>query len=72
MEILFEDFSYGLFLWQFIMVMIPVCSLIALIDVLRHRFENNDKLIWTFVSLIPFIGPILYVVIGRKQCKRLI
>ena len=42
--------------------------LIALVDILRHDFKGNDKLIWILVIIfVPFLGPILYFLIGRKQ-----
>lgn len=43
--------------------------LFTVIDILKNRFETaTDKLIWFFVIfLVPIIGPILYVTIGRKQ-----
>ena len=46
-----------------------ILFLIAVIDVLKNRFETaTDKLTWFLVVfLIPIIGPILYVSIGRKQ-----
>lgn len=43
-------------------------SLIALIDILKNKFEGNNKIIWVLVVLFfHFIGAILYFVIGRKQ-----
>lgn len=46
-----------------------ILFLIAVIDVLKNRFETaTDKLIWILVIIfVPLIGPILYVTIGRKQ-----
>jgi len=46
-----------------------ILFLFAVIDILKNRFETEtDKLIWFLVVfLIPVIGPILYVFIGRKQ-----
>ncbi|NOU62210.1 PLD nuclease N-terminal domain-containing protein [Marinifilum caeruleilacunae] len=42
--------------------------LIALIDILRCDFTNNNKLIWVLVVLLfPFFGPILYFIFGLKQ-----
>ena len=43
--------------------------LIAMIDILRSEFRGqNDKLIWVLIVLFaPFIGAILYVIIGRKN-----
>jgi len=46
-----------------------ILFLIEVIDVLKNRFETpTDKLIWILIIiLVPLIGPILYVTIGRKQ-----
>lgn len=43
--------------------------LIAAIDILRSRFVSDiEKLIWIFVVIfVPVVGPILYLLIGRKQ-----
>ena len=43
--------------------------LIAAIDILKNRFVSDiEKLIWILVViLVPLIGPILYLLIGRKQ-----
>lgn len=41
--------------------------IIALIDVLKHEFPGNDKLIWILVIIFfPLIGSILYLIIGKK------
>ncbi len=43
-------------------------TLLALIDVLRNEFTDNNKLIWILVIL--FLGPIgaiLYFIIGKQQ-----
>ena len=41
----------------------------ALIDVIRRQFPNpNDKILWILlVLLISWLGPILYLIIGRKK-----
>ncbi|WP_461640619.1 PLD nuclease N-terminal domain-containing protein [Labilibaculum euxinus] len=42
--------------------------LIALIDIVKNEFTNSNKLIWVLVILLfPFIGTILYFIIGTKQ-----
>lgn len=43
--------------------------LIALIDILRNDFKgSNDKVVWVIVVLlIPFLGSLLYFLIGRNQ-----
>ena len=58
--------------WQIIMVItlllgiIP--TLIALVDILRNKFEDNNKIVWVLVVLFfNLIGAILYFIIGRRQ-----
>ena len=42
--------------------------LIAFVDVLRSEFTGSNKIVWLIaVILVPFIGPIAYFFIGRKQ-----
>ena len=54
----------------FLLVMV-IPWLIALIDILRSDFRNNNKLIWLIaVIFVPFIGAIAYFLIGRKQKTR--
>lgn len=45
-----------------------ILFLISLIDIVKSEFIKNDKLIW-FISIIivPLLGPILYLIIGKKQ-----
>lgn len=41
---------------------------ISLIDILKSRFEGNDKIVWLLVLIFLGIpGMILYRVIGKKQ-----
>ncbi|UMB60543.1 PLD nuclease N-terminal domain-containing protein [Lutibacter sp. A80] len=50
----------------FLIGIIPM--LIALIDVLKNKFEGNNKIVWVFVILfLNIIGAILYFTIGRSQ-----
>lgn len=46
-----------------------VLFLIAAIDILKNRFASDiEKLIWILVVIfVPIIGPLLYLMIGRKQ-----
>jgi len=56
-----------------LMICLLVLFLISAIDILKNRFESDiDKLIWIMVViLVPMIGPILYLVIGRNQKLKL-
>jgi len=51
-----------------VVVMLGLLPLIALIDILRNEFTQNNKLIWTVVVIFfSLIGAILYFVMGSKQ-----
>lgn len=41
----------------------------ALVDIINSRFsDENTKIVWILiVILIPFLGTILYFVLGREQ-----
>ena len=52
----------------FIFLFILLLPIIALIDILRSNFEQNDKLIWVIIIIfIPILGSILYFLIGTKK-----
>ena len=59
--------------WQIIIILIAVFlgfipTLIALIDIVKSKFNGNDKLVWVLVVLFfNLFGAIIYFVIGRKQ-----
>lgn len=40
----------------------------CIIDVLRNKFDEQEKMTWLMVSIVLFIpGAILYVLFGRKH-----
>jgi len=59
--------------WQWIiigMLVIPmfILPIIALVDILKNNFSENNKIVWVLVVLFfPLIGAILYYIIGTKQ-----
>jgi len=60
--------STGIMIWQTMIFLHIILFLISLIDIVKSEFIKNDKLIW-FISIIivPLLGPILYLIIGKKQ-----
>ena len=51
-----------------ITVFLALFPILAIIDIVRNDFKGNDKLIWVLVTLLlPFLGPLLYFIIGRKN-----
>lgn len=63
-----SDFSFSLMIWQtFILIYIGLW-VYCLIDLLRNEFKNSTGTIWLLiVLLIPFLGVILYLSIGKKD-----
>ena len=60
--------AWQLFLILFILGLGILPPLIALIDILKNEFYENNKLIWVLVVLFAsFFGAVLYFLIGRKQ-----
>ncbi|MCD6543351.1 MAG: PLDc_N domain-containing protein [Flavobacteriaceae bacterium] len=55
--------------WQWIIISLAlILPLIALIDILKNSFLDNNKIVWVLVVLFfPLIGAILYYIIGTKQ-----
>lgn len=52
----------------FLALIILLLPLIALVDIIRSKFEGNMQLIWVIVVVfLNVIGTILYFIIGRNQ-----
>jgi len=60
--------SYAfLFIIIFVLIIL-ILSIIALVDILRNEFEENNKIIWVLVVIfLPLIGSILYFAMGSSQ-----
>jgi hypothetical protein len=62
----------GAFEWLIIVGVISIVFILpiwALIDIIRSQFnEPNNKITWVIVViLLPFLGSILYLTIGKGQ-----
>jgi len=45
-----------------------IATIIALIDILKNKFNGNDKIVWILVVLFTgLLGAIFYFALGRKQ-----
>lgn len=52
----------GLFFW--------LLTCIAVVDIARKDFGGIEKkAMWGFISLFPFLGPILYFLLGFRKGK---
>jgi len=66
------DFSYGLFTWQALILISIALWVYCLIDILKNKFEQNDKVIWILlVAFLPLLGSFLYLAIGKKKKMKL-
>jgi 4-amino-4-deoxy-L-arabinose transferase-like glycosyltransferase len=64
--VMMNPFLMKVILISMLLAFIP--TLIALIDILKSKFNQNDKLVWILVVLFfNLIGAIIYFTIGRKQ-----
>nr|WP_283642939.1 PLD nuclease N-terminal domain-containing protein [Croceibacter atlanticus] len=40
----------------------------SLVDILKHEFRGNNKIVWIIVVLmLPLLGVFLYFLLGKKQ-----
>ena len=71
-DIFLEALQIILFLVNLLIIgCIIILFIIAIKDILKSKFESaTDKLIWVLVViLVPIIGPLLYIYIGKKKRK---
>ncbi len=72
MDKIITDFSLGLFIWQTLILISIGLWIYCLIDILKNKFEQNEKIIWILVVLLlPILGSILYMFIGKKKKLKL-
>ncbi len=57
----------GIGAWQLVLIALGLLpSLIAIIDIVKHQFKGNHKIIWLLVVIfIGFFGALMYFLIGR-------
>ena len=67
-----SEFSLGLFIWQALLLISIGLWIFCLTDILRNKFQKNDKVIWTLVVvLLPLLGSLLYLFIGKSKKLKL-
>ncbi|MGB3145451.1 MAG: PLD nuclease N-terminal domain-containing protein [Maribacter sp.] len=63
-----SDFSFSIWTWQTIILLVIGLWIFCLVDILKHQFPNNEKIIWLLVVLlVPMVGPFFYLLFGRKK-----
>ncbi len=68
MDKLITDFSFGLFIWQALILIAIGLWIYCLINILKNKFEQNDKIIWILVVVfLPLLGSFLYLLIGKNK-----
>jgi hypothetical protein len=68
----FLSFSGGFsILFLLLIIFALLLPFIALIDIVRSEFTGNNKLVWVLIVLFfPYLGAILYFLIGGSQKVR--
>ena len=55
----------------FLVILVLIFPLLALISVILGDFRGNDKIMWVLLIIfLPFLGALLYFLIGRNQRVR--
>ena len=55
-------------IWFLVGIGVLLFWLWALIDILRNDFRGNNNIVWILVVLFfPFVGSLLYVLMGSDQ-----
>lgn len=61
-------FGGGLLITLAVILFIFLLPLLALISVLMNEFRGNDKILWVLIIIfLPFLGSLLYFLIGRDR-----
>ena len=61
-------FGGGILITLFVILFIFLIPLLALISALMSDFPGNEKILWVLIILLlPFLGSVLYFLIGRNQ-----
>ncbi|MFS4483321.1 PLD nuclease N-terminal domain-containing protein [Hyunsoonleella sp. 2307UL5-6] len=72
MKTIITNFSLGLLIWQALMLVSIGLWIYSLIDILKHKFEQNDKIVWVLVVLfLPILGSMLYLFMGKNKKLKL-
>ena len=50
------------------MLLLILLPIFAIVDLIRSRIRDNDKVVWIIIIIIiPILGSILYFAIGKSQ-----
>lgn len=50
------------------MLLLILFPIFAIVDLIRSRIRDNDKVVWIIIIIIiPILGSILYFAIGKSQ-----
>ncbi|MCP9770690.1 hypothetical protein EGI22_22520 [Lacihabitans sp. LS3-19] len=62
-----SNLSFSLIIWQVAVFLFWLLMIFAIIDIIRSKFQKNDKLIWVLVSIFVPFGGAFYFIWGRKS-----
>lgn len=53
---------------QFLLILLIALPILAVLSVMRNEFAGNDRYIWiSIIILLPIVGPLMYIFIGRSR-----
>jgi len=71
---MFTEFTSGFGIWEWVMVIFAIVSLLliipfAIFDTLKSKsLSLSQKILWIiFILIAPYLGAVLYLFWGRKQ-----
>ena len=65
---MFGNFGVGELIMLLILILPIILWIVALVDILKSNFSGSNKVVWIIVViLLPILGAILYLLIGRSQ-----
>ncbi|MAD96075.1 MAG: hypothetical protein CMB99_01995 [Flavobacteriaceae bacterium] len=71
MENLQNDFALGISFWQGFLFLCIILWIYCLIDIFKIDADSNNKLIWgLLVFFVPFLGSMLYLLMGRRKMNQ--
>ena len=61
-------FGLSIFTVIVIALFVMVLPIACIIHIVTNQFHGNDKIVWILVVLLfPFLGSVLYLLVGRKK-----
>lgn len=61
------ELNSTLILWQLFLALVIVVQIVSVIDVVRNKFEGNQKIVWIIVCIFAPLGGFVYFFLGKNR-----